>query len=559
MLGLRVTAGFGLAALSMVAAPQAVLAQPSDFRAQADAILAQSFPADGPGVAVIVTRGGNTVYASGRGMADIAANRPLASSSVFRLGSITKQFTAAVILQLVGEGRISLDDPLTRFFPDYPQPGATATVRQLLGHMSGIQSYTSIPGWMAPNMARPQTTAQMIAAFRDVPSPTRPGEAWAYNNSGYVLLGALIEQVTGKSWHEAIVERISRPLGLATIAYGEDSAALAATVRGYAAGENGVEIAQPIHMSVPHGAGGLVGSVEDLAKWARALHHGRVVTPALYQEMIRRTRLPDGTEHAYGMGLANAEVRGRAGIGHGGNINGFATDSLYLPEQDLFVAVFANQERAAVDPPTLLRRIAALALGDPYPAFTPVTIDLAAVEPLLGLYRIDGQQTRRFFARDGKLYTRRDGGGELEVTPAGDDRFFYGPGSLTWFRIERAADGNHVMHMHQNGESEAARSPRTGPIPPEAPTVAVPDAVLRSYAGRYATSGPIVTIAMPATGGLTIQLTGQHALPLRPLSDREFRIEEVDARIVFEATDGRVTGLIIHQGGGQLPARREGE
>jgi len=257
------------------------------------------------------------------------------------------------------------------------------------------------------------------------------------------------------------------------------------------------------------------------------------------------------------MGLTNADARGRAGIGHGGNINGFATDSLYLPAEDLFIAVFANSETPAVDPPTVLRRIAALALGDPYPAFTRTALDMAAVEPLFGLYRISDTESRRFYARDGKLYSRRDGGRELEVIPAGGDRFFYGPGSLTWFRIERGADGNHVMEMHQNGESAAVRSPRTGPIPPEAPSVAVSEAVLRTYVGRYVTSGPVVTIAMPAAGGLTIQLSGQPALPLRALSEREFRVEEVDARIAFDVTDGRVTGLVIHQGGGQLPARRE--
>ncbi len=551
--------GAAAAAAFIVAAPQAAIAQPADFRVQADAVLAEAYPADGPGVAVIVTRGGQTVYAAGRGMADIAANRPLAPSSVFRLGSITKQFTAAVILQLVGEGRISLDDPLTRFFPDYPQPGGGATVRQLLRHLSGIQSYTGIPGWMEPNMNRPHSTAQMIAAFRDLPSPTRPGEAFAYNNSGYLLLGAIIEQVTGKAWHEAISERISRPLGLTTIAYGEDVAASAAMVRGYGIGDNGPEAAMAIHMSVPHAAGGLVGSVEDLAKWARALHHGRVVTPALYREMITRTPLPDGSESPYGMGLTNADARGRAGIGHGGNINGFATDSLYLPAEDMFIAVFANVENPAVDPPTLLRRIAALALGDPYPIFTRAALDMAAVEPLFGVYRISDNEARRFYARDGKLYTSRDGGRELEVFPAGGDRYFYGPGSLTWFRIERGADGTHVMHMHSNGQNEAVRSPRTGPIPPEAPTVAVAETLLRTYVGRYLTGGPVVTIAMAEAGGLTVQLDGQPALPLRAISEREFRVEEVGARIAFDVADGRVTGLVIHQGGGQLPARRDGD
>ncbi len=558
MIGSGLYARGGLAAALLFAAPQAVMAQPADFRTQADALLAQSYPADGPGVAVIVTRGGNTIYAAGRGMGDIAAGRPLAASSVFRLGSITKQFTAAIILQLVGEGRIALDDPLSRFFPDYPQPGATATVRQLLNHTSGIQSYTSIPDWMMANMARPQSTAEMIASFRDVPSPSQPGQVWSYNNSGYVLLGAIIEQVTGKSWHQAINERISRPLGLATIAYGEDAAALAATVRGYGDGENGIEPATPIHMSVPHAAGALVGSVEDLAKWGRALHHGRVLTPALYQEMIRRTPMPDGSDNPYGMGLTNADVRGRPGIGHGGNINGFATDSLYLPAEDLFIAVFSNHERPAIDPPTTLRRIAALALGDPYPAFTPTPVEMATVEPLFGLYRINDNEARRFYARDGKIYTQRDGGRELEVFAAGDDRFFYGPSSLTWFRIERGPDGNHVMHMHQNGANQAERTTRTGPIPPQAPPFAVSEAALRSYVGRYVTGGPVVTIAA-AAGGLTIQLTGQPALPLRATSEREFMVDEVGARIAFDVADGQVTGLVIHQGGGQLPARREGD
>lgn len=558
-MGSGVFSASGLAAALLFAAPQAVLAQPSDFRAQADALLAQSYPAEGPGVSVIVTRRGQTVYAAGRGMGDVAGRRPLAASSVFRLGSITKQFTAAVILQLVGEGRISLDDPLSRFFPDYPQPGATATVRQLLNHTSGVQSYTSIPDWMMTNMNRPQSTADMIASFRNVPSPSQPGQVWSYNNSGYVLLGAIIEKVTGKSWYEAVRERISRPLGLTTIVYGEDASALAATVRGYADGENGPEVARPIHMSVPHAAGALVGSVEDLAKWARALHHGRVVTPALYQEMIRRTSLPEGRDNPYGLGLTNGDVRGKAGIGHGGNINGFATDSLYIPSEDLFIAVFANSEDPAVDPPTTLRRLAAMALGDPFPSFSRTAVEMAQMEPLLGLYRISDTEARRFFARDGKLYTARDGGRELEVFPAGGDRFFYGPSSLTWFRIERGADGSHVMHMHQNGANEAERTTRTGSIPPEAPPFAVSEASLRSYVGRYVTGGPVVTIAAAATGGLTIQLTGQPALPMRAISEREFMVEGVGARIAFEIADGRVTGLVIHQGGGQLPARREAQ
>jgi len=167
----------GLAVLAAAFTGGAAAAEPApDLRARAQAILDGSYPADGPGAAVIVTRHGETIYSAGRGLADVEAHRPITPDTVFRMGSITKQFTASVILQLVQEGRISLDDPLSRFLPDYPQPGASATVRQLLNHTSGVQSYTGIRGWMVEaNTNRPFTTEQMIAEFRDLPSPTRPG------------------------------------------------------------------------------------------------------------------------------------------------------------------------------------------------------------------------------------------------------------------------------------------------------------------------------------------------------------------------------------------------
>jgi CubicO group peptidase (beta-lactamase class C family) len=204
----------GLAALAATATASApALAEPpADLRARADAIVAAAYPADGPGAAVIITRGGRTIYASGRGLADVEARRPITPATVFRLGSITKQFTAAVILQLVAEGRISLDDPLSRFYPDYPQPGAGATVRQLLQHLSGIQSYTAIPGFMGGEaVRRPHTTDEMIAHFRDLPQVTPPGQAWAYNNSGYVLLGGIIERAPRRVRRSVRLPQVARP------------------------------------------------------------------------------------------------------------------------------------------------------------------------------------------------------------------------------------------------------------------------------------------------------------------------------------------------------------
>ncbi|HET9427303.1 MAG TPA: serine hydrolase domain-containing protein [Allosphingosinicella sp.] len=533
-------------------------AAPADLRERVDAYLASAFPADGPGVSVIVTDDGETLYAGGRGLADLEAASLITPQTVFRLGSITKQFTSAVILQLVQEGRLSLDDRVSRFFPDYPRPGADATVAQLLNHTSGIQSYTGIPGWMVEaNTNRAYTTAEMIALFRDLPSPSSPGERHDYNNSGYVLLGAIIEQVTGTSWHEAVEQRIARPLGLATIRYGVGESDMPSMARGYTAGPDGVAPANPIHMSVPHAAGALVGTVEDLARWARALHHGQVVDAGSYARMTAPTRMPDDSVVPYGFGLSNAELRGRRGIGHGGGIFGFSTDSLYLPEEDLFVAVFANSDEPAASPGIVLRRIAALALDDPYPEFARAQADLDALAPWFGVYDLAGNSgSRRFYARDGRLYTRRSGGAELEVFAAGEDRFFYGPESLTWFSLERDETGRPVMAMHQNGEQSAERSARTGPIPPEAPAAEVSRDTLETYVGRYVAPMAPVVVAWGEDDQLTVQLGGQRPLALRPTSATEFEVVGVEARVVFQSEGGGVSGLVIHQGGREIAATR---
>ncbi|MEO7411709.1 MAG: serine hydrolase domain-containing protein, partial [Sphingomicrobium sp.] len=194
-------------ALLLSAAPAVAL--PANFKAEADKLLADAYAANGPGAAVIVTENGKTVYAAGRGLADIERKIAITPETRFRLGSITKQFTAAAIMKLVEQGKISLDDPLSKYLPDYPAPGASATVRQLLNHTSGVMSYTNMPSFTAEgNASKPVTTEQLVAVFKDVPSPSKPGEKWDYNNSGYVLLGAILEKVTGKSWDQAVADLV---------------------------------------------------------------------------------------------------------------------------------------------------------------------------------------------------------------------------------------------------------------------------------------------------------------------------------------------------------------
>lgn len=544
-------------ALLLAGAAQSALAVPADFAQKADSYLKSAWPADGPGASVIVTEGGKTVYATGQGLADIEAKTPITPATSFRIGSITKQFSAAVLLQLVQEGKVSLDDPVSKYVPTLKQPGASATIRQILNHTSGVQSYTGIPGWMVEeNTNRPYTTEQMIALFKDLPSPSKPGE-WAYNNSGYVLVGAVIEAVTGKAWHQEVEERITRPLRLETIRYGVGEAGFAGMAKGYTNGKDGPQLAHRIHMSVPHAAGALVGSVEDLAVWGQALHHGKVLGKDMYAAMIAPTALPGGKEPApYGLGLVLEKVRGRPAIGHGGGIFGFSTESLYIPEKDVFVAVFANSDDPATSPGVAAARLAAMAIGDPYPHFEAVTTDSAALENIFGVYKTKDVE-RRFFARDGQLYTQRGEGPEMKVYAAGEDRFFYGPNSLTWFAIHRNSGGPHAMEMFHNGAKEGEISAWSGPVPPPAAAVAVPRATLERYVGSYAIGGGAVAIAWGEGDTLTIAPPGDTVRPLRPIDATRFSVEGVGATVTFHEANGAVTHLVaLMPNGPELKAER---
>ncbi|HEX8444473.1 MAG TPA: serine hydrolase domain-containing protein [Allosphingosinicella sp.] len=528
---------------------------PTSFKSAAEALLTASFPADGPGAAVIVTRGGRTLYSSGRGLADLETRLPITPDTAFKLGSIVKQFTAATVLQLVAEGKIGLDNPISRFFPDFPQPGGSATIGQLLNHSSGIQDFSKIPGFMGsePTM-RPNSTADLLAVTRSRPSPSEPGHRWEYNNGGYVVLGAIIEHVTGTAWHEAISDRIARPLGLKSLTYAATGESDPARARGYSL-QGGQQLpARGVHMSVAHAAGGLVGSARDLAKWADALHGGRVVTADLYREMIQPARLADGSTQPYGFGLRLQELRGRKALVHGGSGRGIDTDSIYLPSEDLFVAVLANSDDPATDPSTLTRRLAAIALGEPFPSFTRADVPIVQVEPLFGSYRLASGGAFEFFGRDGKFYMMR-GENQMEALPGGDDRFFFGPDVLTWVRFVRQANGAHLLEVHEVSAAQPERAVRAGP---PTPPLAIAAAVLQSYVGTYATEGPVVTVALAENGSLTIAPAGQPPLPMRPVSETEFRVDAAGFRVVFHREEGDVNHLTLHRGARELHGRRSG-
>lgn len=472
-------AGVGVTSMmvaTLVVGATPALAVPADFAAKADAYVKSSWPANGPGVAVLVTERGKTVYKRGQGFADVEVKTPITTKTVFRLASMTKQLAAVTLLQLVDEGKVSLNDPVSKYVPQLPQPGGSATIRQILNHTSGIKSYTNISTFMRENDARPQTTESLIAAFKDVPPPSKPGEEWYYNNSGYVLVGAVIEKVTGKPWYQAVEERISKPLHLTSVRYGVGEESIPGMAKGYARGKQGPKLADKVHLSVPHAAGAFVGSIEDMATFEWALHHGKLLKPATYKQMIAPTKLQDGRDYPYGLGMELWKVRGSAALGHTGDMQGFHTIGMYLPEKDIVVTVFVNDQASPTQPQVAGPWLAALALGKPYAdpwegkmdisvLFPEAKVDPASLEPFFGVYRPkNGKGERQFFSSSDRFFTKVDGEQE-RVYHTGGNRFSYGPFSLTWFGMKRDASGTPVMEVHPQEKEETETWVRTGPLP----------------------------------------------------------------------------------------------
>jgi CubicO group peptidase (beta-lactamase class C family) len=304
---------------------------------------------------VLVARGENVVLDKGYGYANVeweVANSP---TTRFRIGSITKQFTAAAILLLEERGRLSVDDPVRKHLPDAPSAWDKVTIFHLLTHTSGIPSFTSFPDYQS-TMTLAVTTEKMVERFRDKPLEFAPGEKWNYSNSGYVLLGYLIERISGQPDAQFLQENIFKALGMTGSGYDSNADVIARRAAGYNLGPNGLVNARFIHMTIPHGAGALYSTTHDLLRWNQALFGGKVLSPASLKKMTT----PFKNNYGFGIGITTAN--GRTRYSHNGAINGFNSFLAYYPDSRVTVAVLANVIGPAAD--ELGAKLSALAHGE---------------------------------------------------------------------------------------------------------------------------------------------------------------------------------------------------
>ncbi len=531
------------------AAPAMTQAVQQTSEAVIDALVAPHFKSDGSGVVVIATRGGKTIFRKAYGLADVASKQAMRAESPARLGSMTKQFTAVAILMLADEGKLALSDDITSFLPGYPTHGARITIEHLLTHTSGIPSYTDKRGFV-DIMRNDVTVAHGIDFFKDDALEFVPGTQFRYNNSGYFLLGAIIEKASGLPYARFLDERIFKPLGMTHTGYEDDRIR---PVSGY---DGKADKADGISMTWPYAAGALVSTVDDLALWQTALTDGKLLRPETLRQAWTARPLTDGKPSPYGYGWFVGRLNGLDEVFHGGNITGFTSDAVWLPKERVYVAMLANREADGIDAPlaTLTRKIAMQVAGKPLPVPSDTRLDATTLASYVGVYPIDDKRAHTVRLERGGLTIQGTGMPRAPLYYYKQDGFLIGDSLIT---VQFQRDAQVVTGLSIDDELNHSVHHRAATTVVERPTVQVAPTVLDQYLGRYQLAPGFVVEITRVGDIMRAGPVGQPAVSVAALAQNLFLDAEHDVQLRFDKqADGRMI-LTFEQGPHKLSGQRQ--
>ncbi|HEY6374871.1 MAG TPA: serine hydrolase [Edaphobacter sp.] len=367
---------------------------------------------------VLVAKDGKTLINAGYGSADLEWNIPNTPSAKFRLGSLTKQFTAASILLLEERGKLKVEDPVSKYMPDAPAAWEKITIYHVLTHTSGIPSFTGFPDY-ATTEWKDTTPTELVARFRDKPLDFEPGTKFNYSNSGYVLLGYLIEKISGQTYADFLQQNIFTPLNMTDTGIDNNAAIIPQRAQGYTPSKQGIHHAGYISMTIPLSAGAIYSTTGDLLKWEQALFGGKLLTPASLTKMT----MPFKSDYAFGLSVRT--VDGHKLITHNGGIEGFNTALNYYPDDKLTVIVLCNLNSGAPD--QIANNLGKVALGQTVTLPSErkeVSVSSAILADYAGTYQMTPNLNNVIALKDGHLTTKLGQQPELDLFAESDTKFF---------------------------------------------------------------------------------------------------------------------------------------
>jgi CubicO group peptidase (beta-lactamase class C family) len=524
---------------------------PPDPAIIADAALSDSSLAQLPGLSVLVARDGEVIYERAVGLADISEQLPVTTKSKFRIGSVTKQFTASAILKLIEEDKLSLSDTLEEFLPAFPRAGEV-TIHQLLTHTSGIPSYTDQPAFYdtITEATSEEALIEKIQATAAQGYSFEPGSDFRYNNSGYFLLGHIVRLVTGEPLGDYLRTTFFEPLGMHDTGMHSSQLELSEEAKGYGFQAGKAELALNWEMSRAGGAGALYSTVHDLMKWNEAVFAGQVLRPETLEKAFHPVEQSGGGMN-YGYGWTMGQHRGLPTISHGGGLHGFQSQLVRFPAQNVTIVALHNASPPVPDfaPAALTARLADLFLwkemDPPPPRQVDPQVDPAIYQRYVGRY--DYGPAVMVVSREGdRLFAQLTGQEKYEIYPASPTKFFW---KVVEASVEFVLDeqGNCVAGRHTQGPNQFLAKRLKDPQ-----ELAMTAEQLDAFVGVYDYQQAKMRITRQGTQ-LIAQLDGQPALPIFPKDKDLFMWKIVSAEIEFvRDAAGKVTGAVHSQGGQKL-------
>ena len=531
-----------------------------------DRILKASVKQDGPGFAVLVSRDGKILYERAFGLANLENKMPNTTETVFRIGSVTKQFVAAAVLLSEEDGKLKVSDTLKTFYPDFPRADKI-TLHHLLTHTSGIHSFTAMPDFMK-QVGKPITQEQLVATFAKAPPDFAPGESHLYCNSGYVLLAEIERKAQGKAYYDLLKERVFAKEGMDTTGPHRPDLGLAKEAKGYTAkkgADKGWMPALDWHMSQAGGAGELYSTVGDLYRWNEALFNGRV----LKAESVKKAHTPirdwpnppkddSGDDYAYGWVVG--EMRGLKSIWHNGSVDGFSSELRRYPDQKLTVVVLCNT-RSPIGALTT-SGVADIATRqflwremEPQPCFREQPLAQGTkLEDYVGTFDLGGLGVMRFRIERGRLQAKLADQKWGEIAPSAKDAF-----------REHSVDADFMFQRDDKGAVSAVTLKQhgaklSGKRYQEAKEGKAAPGLLDAFSGTYTLGMQKFVLRLSPRGSSILGKLGEQSefayFPVEGNANRLF-CKAVRVELEFKRDgDGKVTGFILHQNGLMLAAHR---
>jgi len=397
---------------------------------------------------VLVAKNGVILLNKGYGYCDAAVKAPNDEQTIFQLGSITKQFTSAVILKLEEEKKLSVSDKLSKYFPDYPK-GDSITIEELLTHTSGIYNYTNDGGFMKNEITKPATREKIMALFRNKPLDFSPGTGWNYSNSGYCLLGYIIEDVTKKTYEQAVRKYIFTPLHMTHSGFDFTDLKSNEKATGYFKLNDKETVAAPIvDSSVSFSAGAIYSTTGDLYLWHKALEKNMILS----KEQQERAYTPVKNNYGYGWGIDSTE--GKRRVSHGGGIPGFTTNISRVPEDDICIVLLSNASDPALQ--DITGNIYAVLFGKQYELpkeITAIKLPAEKLKEYEGEYEINSGLHVIIHVKDDELMAEPTGQPIAVLFAEKEDFFFLKSPDI---QIDFTRDDKKTVNgfiLHQNGSN----------------------------------------------------------------------------------------------------------